>query len=167
MGRSPNDPYHFFELLRPPLVPYIIALVWTVIGVSYNAAALIQPIFTVASAFVFFLLLKEMFGLKPAFIGSLLLLVAPEIFFWTNQILVHGEVLFFMITAYYFLWRGVHGRGRYSLPIGWRCSGACDTDTLYGCPACSSFPSNITPGLGRIVQKTKGSILGLMLASWS
>jgi len=117
MGRTPNDPYHFFELLRPPLVPYIIALVWAVTGVSYNAAALIQPIFTVASAFVFFLLLKEMFGLKPAFIGSLLLLVAPEIFFWTNQILVHGEVLFFMITAYYFLWRGVHGRGRYSLQL--------------------------------------------------
>ncbi|HKM51076.1 MAG TPA: glycosyltransferase family 39 protein [Candidatus Bathyarchaeia archaeon] len=117
MGRSPNDPYHFFELLRPPLLPCIIALVWTVTGISYNAAALIQPIFTVASAFVFFLLLKEMFGLKPAFIGSMLLLVAPEIFFWTNQILVHAEVLFFMIIAYYFLWRGVNGKGRYSLQL--------------------------------------------------
>ena len=117
MGRSPNDTYHFFELLRPPLLPYMIALVWGVTGISYDVAALIQPIFTVASAFAFFLLLKEMFGLKPAFIGSLFLLVAPEVFFWTNQILVHAEVLFFMITAYYFLWRGIHGKGRYSLQL--------------------------------------------------
>jgi 4-amino-4-deoxy-L-arabinose transferase-like glycosyltransferase len=117
MGGGPYDPYRFFELLRPPLFPYTIALVWTFTGVSYYAAAFIQPILTVASAVVFFLWLKDMFGLKPAFVGSLLLLVAPEIFFWTNQILVHGEVMFFMVTAVYFLWRGIHVGGRYDLPL--------------------------------------------------
>lgn len=107
----------FFELLRPPAFPYIISLIWHFTGVSYFAAAYISPIYTIASAFIFYLLLKKMFGLKPAFVGGLLLAIAPEVFLWTNQILVHGEVLFFIVAAVYFLWRGIQNNDKYSLPL--------------------------------------------------
>ncbi len=112
-GRAPYDPYHFFELLRPPLFPYNISVLWLVTGVNYDVAAIVQPVFTVAAAYVFFLLMKRMFGVKPALVGGLFLLAAPVVFFWTNQILVHGEDLFFLITAVYLLWRGINGEAKY------------------------------------------------------
>jgi hypothetical protein len=113
LGRGPYDPHHFFELLRPPLFPLTIAQVWLGTGVNYDAAAIIQPIFTAAAAYVFFLLMKRLFGVKPALVGSLFLLSAPVVFLWTNQILVHGEDLFFLITAVYLLWRGINGEAKY------------------------------------------------------
>jgi hypothetical protein len=113
LGRLPYDPYHFFELLRPPLFPLTIAQLWLGTGVNYAAAAIIQPVFTVAAAYVFFLLMKRMFGVKPALVGSLFLLSAPVVFLWTNQILVHGEDLFFLVTAVYLLWRGINGEAKY------------------------------------------------------
>ena len=115
-GRSPFDPYHFFELLRPPLFPLNISLLWLGAGVNYDVATIVQPVFTVAAAYVFFLLMKRMFGVKPALVGSLFFLAVPVVFLWTNQILVHGEDLFFLITAVYLLWRGTNGEAKY-LPL--------------------------------------------------
>lgn len=109
----PPDPYHFFELLRPPFVPYLISLIWRVTGENYDVATLVQPTFTVAAAYVLFLLLKEMFNLKSAVVGSLLLSVAPTVFYWTNEILVHGVAMFFLTLAIYFLWCGIERDERF------------------------------------------------------
>ena len=103
------DPYIFFEILRPPLVPYLINLVWSITGENIYVAEIIQPIFAVVGAGVLYSLLKRMFGYKPALIASLYLLSIPELFLTTNLILVHGEGLFFLTASVYLLWRAVKG----------------------------------------------------------
>jgi len=113
----PLDAYHFFEILRPPAFPFIISLVWRITGESYAAAAVLNPIFAVGGAYVFFLLLKNMFGLKEGVVGSLLLMASLEVFVWTNQILVHGVGMFFMILSVYIFWLAIAGRGTYYFPL--------------------------------------------------
>jgi hypothetical protein len=114
LGRGPYELYSSsVELLRPPLFPYIISLLWRVTGVNYYTADVVQPVFTVAAAYVFFLLLRRMFGPKPALVGSILLLASPVVFQWTDRILVHGVGLFFIVTSFYFLYRGINGEPRY------------------------------------------------------
>ena len=103
------DPYIFFEILRPPLVPYLINLAWSVTGENIYIAEVLQPIFAVAGAAVLYSLLRRMFGYKPAFIASLYLLSIPELFVSTNLILVHGEGLFFVTASVYLLWRAIKG----------------------------------------------------------
>jgi len=115
LGRSP-DPYHFFELFRPPFLPYVISLIWRVTGENYDVATLVQPTFTVAAGYVLFLLLKEMFNLKSAVVASLLLSVAPTVFYWTNQILEGGVAMFFLTLAMYLLWLGIE-RNEHFLPL--------------------------------------------------
>jgi 4-amino-4-deoxy-L-arabinose transferase-like glycosyltransferase len=107
------DPYIFFEILRPPLVPYLIALTWGLAGENIYIAEALQPIFTVAGAGVLYLLLKRMFGYKPAFIAALFLLAIPEVFVNTNLILVHGEGLFFITASVYLLWRAINGKAEF------------------------------------------------------
>jgi len=107
------DPYIFFEILRPPLFPYVISILWKLFGENYYVAAAVQPIFTVAASYVCFLLVKRMFGFQSALVASLFMLVIPEVFLWTNHILVHGVDLLFITASIYFLWRGITGRPEY------------------------------------------------------
>ena len=46
-------------------------------------------------------------------VGSLLLSVAPTVFYWTNEILVHGVAMFFLTLAIYFLWCGIERDERF------------------------------------------------------
>jgi 4-amino-4-deoxy-L-arabinose transferase-like glycosyltransferase len=107
------DPYSYFELLRPPFVPYLISLLWTVTGENYSVAIVLQAIFTAAAGYVMFLLVKEILGVKAALIASLAMLVIPDLFMWTDGLLIHGEGLFFDTVAVYALWRGLHGHPEY------------------------------------------------------
>lgn len=116
INRPPNTPNHFFELLRPPFFPFLISLIWQITGENYDVATLIQPTFTVAGAYILFLLMKEMFNLKSAVVGSLLLLAAPVLFDQTNEILVHGVAMFFLTLALFLLWRGIERDERF-LPL--------------------------------------------------
>jgi len=105
-----------FELFRPPLVPYLISLIWGITGVSYGVATLVQPLFTVAGAYILFLMLKGMFNLKSAVVGCLLLSVAPIVFQWTDVIQVHGVGMCLLLLAIYLLWLGIRRSERF-LPL--------------------------------------------------
>ena len=110
-GYSPG-----FELFRPPLVPYLISLIWRITGVSYDAATLVQPLFAVAGAYVLFLMLKDMFNLKSAVVGCLLLSVAPIVFQWTDVIEVQCVGMCFLLLVVYMLWLGIRRSERF-LPL--------------------------------------------------
>lgn len=107
------DPYIFFEILRPPLVPYLINLAWSITGENIYIAEVIQPIFAIAGAAVLYSLLKRMFDAKLALIASLFLLSIPELFVSTNLILVHGEGIFFLTASLYLLWRALNGQDEF------------------------------------------------------
>ena len=108
--------FNLFVLLRPPLVPYLISLIWHITGISYDAATLVQPPFTVAAAYILFLLLQDMFNLKTAIVGCLLLSVAPILFLWTSTIEVQNVGMLFLLLAVYLLWLGIK-RSESFLPL--------------------------------------------------
>lgn len=98
------DQFSYFELLRPPLLPWLVALTWNVFGESYLAAAFIQPIFTVLAGLVLYLLIRKMFDWKTAMISFLVFLFNQELFETTNEVLTHGVELFFAMLCIFCAW---------------------------------------------------------------
>jgi len=99
------DPFSFFELLRPPLLPNIVSELWKVFGETYWITMSIQPIFTVAAGLVLYLVVREMFDWKTAMLSLFMFLFNPTVFKWTNQLLTHGVELFFVLLSIFFAWR--------------------------------------------------------------
>lgn len=100
--------FSFFELLRPPLLPFVISLVWLVFGESYPIVVPIQPIFTVLAALVLYVIMREMFDWKTAILSFFIFLFSPPVFVWSNELLTHGVQLLFALLSVFFAWR-THG----------------------------------------------------------
>jgi 4-amino-4-deoxy-L-arabinose transferase-like glycosyltransferase len=96
---------NYFEVLRPPLYPFIIAEIWQGLGENIVLAEAVSPIFTVASAWLLYLLLKEMFDARAGLIASVGFLLSPVVMFYTDQVLVHGLGVFFVALTAFSLWR--------------------------------------------------------------
>lgn len=110
----------YFEVLRPPLYPLMIAVVWTLLlGENYDAAAAIQPIFTFGAAVLLYFLVKERFDEKAGFVASVGFLLIPLVFFNTDRILVHGVGTFFVTLSVFCLWRAAR-----SSPVYYALAGA-------------------------------------------
>jgi 4-amino-4-deoxy-L-arabinose transferase-like glycosyltransferase len=107
------DPYVFFELFRPPAVPYLISIIWSATGENYFVAIALQPILTTLAAGVLYLLIKKMFDYKTASVASVLSLIVPTAFEDTNHVLVYGAVLLFITASFYFLWLAIKERPEY------------------------------------------------------
>jgi 4-amino-4-deoxy-L-arabinose transferase-like glycosyltransferase len=114
-GVAPNL---YFELLRPPLLPWLISVLWGVTGESSSVAAVVQPVFTVAAAVVLYRMGEEMFNERVGVFSASVFLITPLVFVWTNQILTHGIMLFFASAALYSLWRASSGRPKFYLLVG-------------------------------------------------
>lgn len=106
------DPFSFFELLRPPLLPYVISLLWSVLGESYLLVMPIQSIFTVLAGPILYIVVREMFDWKTAMLSLIIFLFNPVVFVWTDQLLTHGIQLVFTLLCIFFAWR------TYSDPAG-------------------------------------------------
>lgn len=110
------DPFIFYSLSTPPLLPYMISLVWHLTGENIFVAEAIQPVFVVAGAWILCALLKRMFNLKVGLVASLFFLAMPEVFAATNLITAQSVGSFLLISTMYLLWRGVKGEQEF-LPI--------------------------------------------------
>lgn len=96
---------NYFEVLRPPLYPLMISKIWWEFGENYILAVLVSPIFTVAAAALFCLLMKEMFDARTGLIASVGFLLSPIVMMNTDPVLVHGVGVFFVTASVYLLWR--------------------------------------------------------------
>jgi 4-amino-4-deoxy-L-arabinose transferase-like glycosyltransferase len=114
-GAAPNL---YFELLRPPLLPWLLSVLWGVTGESITVASIVQPLFTVAAAAVLYLMGKEMFNKRVGVFSASVFLITPLVFVWTNQILTHGVMVFFASVAVYSLWKATSGRPEFYLLVG-------------------------------------------------
>ncbi len=103
----------YFEVLRPPLLPFVVSLLWRITGESVAVASVVQPAFTVATGGLVYFWVRNMSGSGQAIFTALFLLLSPIPFFWTNQILTHGVGLFFSTLGAYSFWRAVNGSHRY------------------------------------------------------
>ena len=108
-----NDPYVFFELFRPPAIPYMISFIWHITGENYFVAIAMQPVLATLAAGALYLLIKRMFEYKTAFIASVLSLLIPTVFEDTNHVLVYSGVILFATASFYFLWVAIKERPEY------------------------------------------------------
>lgn len=96
---------NYFEVLRPPLLPFMILEIWQTFGEGIGKAAIISPIFTVAAGTLLYALVKEMFDARAGLIASAGFLLSPTIMTNTDLILVHGISVFFVTLTIFSLWR--------------------------------------------------------------
>jgi len=91
-----------YSPIRPPLISWIIAGVWSLTGENWIIIKYLMPIFTLAAGLVLYKHLKEYKGSLFAFGVTALTLLNPNVFFWSTQILTEGLSLFFLIMTLYF-----------------------------------------------------------------
>ena len=108
---------NYFEVLRPPLYPYVISRLWLITGENITLAKIASPIFTVASAALLYLLLKHMFNTGTGLIASVGFLLSPVIMQNTDAVLVHGMGVFFVTLVVFALWRA-RSQPKYYLVAG-------------------------------------------------
>jgi len=88
--------------IRPPMISWIIAGVWSLTGENWIIIKYLMPVFTLAAGLVLYKHLKEYKGIMFAFGVTALTFLNPNVFFWSTQILTEGLSLFFLIMTLYF-----------------------------------------------------------------
>ena len=91
------------EHYRPPLVSWIIAGVWAITGEDWIIVKWLQPIFTIGSGVVLYLLLRKYKGGLFAFGVTSLTMTQESIFLATGYIQPEGMALFFLVITIYLL----------------------------------------------------------------
>lgn len=100
------DPLGYFELLRPPLLPFIVSLIWGISGENYQIVAPIQAICTVSAGVLLYMIIREMFDGGTALLSFLVFIFcSPEAFAVTNELLAHGIDLLFVLVCIYCAWK--------------------------------------------------------------
>jgi 4-amino-4-deoxy-L-arabinose transferase-like glycosyltransferase len=108
----------YFEILRPPFYPFMISLLWRLAGENYDLALAVTPAFTVGAAALLYMLIRERFDTKAALIASIGFSLLPEAFVDTDRIFVHGVGAFFLVLAFFSLWRATRSSPRYYVIVG-------------------------------------------------
>ena len=88
--------------IRPPLISWIIAGVYSLTGENWIIIKYLMPVFTLAAGLVLYKHFKEYKGSMFAFGVTALTLLNPYVFFWSTQILTEGLSLFFLVMTLYF-----------------------------------------------------------------
>jgi 4-amino-4-deoxy-L-arabinose transferase-like glycosyltransferase len=91
------------EAYRPPLISWIIAGIWSVLGENWVLAKYVQMIFTVGAGVLLYLILRTTKGSLFALGVTVPTMLNPQIFFWSTQILTEGLSLFFLVLTLFCL----------------------------------------------------------------
>lgn len=112
---------NYFEVLRPPLYPYVISGLWGISGEDIAFARTLSPMFAVAAATLLFFLLKDMFNLETGLVASVGFLLSPVITDNTDAVLVHGLGVFLVTLVVFALWK-TRLQPSYYLIAGFACA---------------------------------------------
>jgi 4-amino-4-deoxy-L-arabinose transferase-like glycosyltransferase len=88
---------------RPPLISWIIAGIWSILGEDWILAKYVQMLFTVGAGVLLYLTLRAAKGSLFALGVTVLTMLNPQIFFWSTQIITEGFSLFFLTLTLYCL----------------------------------------------------------------
>jgi 4-amino-4-deoxy-L-arabinose transferase-like glycosyltransferase len=88
---------------RPPLISWIIAGIWSILGEDWILAKYVQMMFTVGAGVLLYLTLRAAKGSLFALGVTVLTMLNPQIFFWSTQIITEGFSLFFLTLTLYCL----------------------------------------------------------------
>jgi 4-amino-4-deoxy-L-arabinose transferase-like glycosyltransferase len=92
-----------YPTTRAPLISWIIAGVWMIIGENWIIINYLMPIFTLGAGILLYMVLRKRKGSLFAFGVSALTMLNPQVFFWSTHILTESLSLFFLILSLYFL----------------------------------------------------------------
>lgn len=91
------------QTYRPPLISWIIAGIWSVLGENWILAKYVQMLFTVGAGVLLYLILRTGKGSLFALGVTVPTMLNPQIFFWSTQILTEGLSLFFLVLTLFCL----------------------------------------------------------------
>jgi 4-amino-4-deoxy-L-arabinose transferase-like glycosyltransferase len=91
-----------FEIYRPPLISWIIAAVWGVIGENWQNVKYLSAPFAVGSAAILYLILRSKKGAPFALGVATLTMMSPLVFFYSTQLYTETLSLFFLLATLYF-----------------------------------------------------------------
>jgi hypothetical protein len=91
------------EHYRPPLISWIIAGVWSITGEDWVIVKWVQPIFTIGSGVVLYLLLRKFKRGLFAFGVTTLTMTQESVFLATGYIQPEGMALLFLVLTIYLL----------------------------------------------------------------
>ena len=94
----------FWEILRAPLLPFLISPL-ALFGASPKAYITFSVLISILSIIVTYFVAKEFFGEKAGVLSALILAVVPLHIYWSPQ--VYTEILgsLFVLGCVYFLWK--------------------------------------------------------------
>ncbi len=94
----------FWEILRAPLLPFLISPL-TLFGASPKAYVTFSVLISILSIIVTYFVAREFFGEKAGVLSALIIAVVPLHIFWSPQ--VYTEILgsLFVLGCVYFLWK--------------------------------------------------------------
>lgn len=93
----------YSEGFRFPLLGYILAAVWAVTGESVIVAKAAMIFFTLANAFVFYLICRRYFKEDMSLLLTVMMSVSSEFLFWGFRVYADVMSVFFTLLAFYFL----------------------------------------------------------------
>ncbi len=91
------------EAFRPPLYPFLLAILYFIFGFSIKLAYLFNLLLTVASAFVIYEIARRCWNDVAAVLSSFLFFSFSELVFWSTKALVEPLEIFF-VSLFLFLW---------------------------------------------------------------
>lgn len=94
---------YLFENFRSPLLSWLIAGVWKFTGIDFNYIKWLSCVFTIFSAIVLYLIVKNTKNALFAFIITLLFLINPSVFQYTTDLYTESLSLFFLLLIIYFM----------------------------------------------------------------
>jgi hypothetical protein len=106
LARNLLNAQPLYEFFRPLVLPILIALTWSLIGVNYEAPNLLPLLFTVGAAWILYSLIKATKGRNLALLTMLVFLLAAPIMLWTDFLLPHSLSVFFVLLAVWLLNKG-------------------------------------------------------------
>jgi Gpi18-like mannosyltransferase len=106
MGKNVAEgkiPYREFNFVHPPLQIYILALMFRLFGASLSVAKILPLISSSLSAFLVYLISKELYKEKTALLSLTLFILTPAFLAFSDQGYGMWESLFFVLLSTYFV----------------------------------------------------------------
>jgi hypothetical protein len=91
-----------FEIYRPPLISWITAGVWAVIGEDWRNVKYLSAFLGIGSAPILYFTLRGEKGSLFALGTTVLTMMSPQLFFYSTQLYTETLSLFFLLATLYF-----------------------------------------------------------------
>lgn len=96
---------------RPPLLPYILAGLYSIVGYSFTASRLLMIVIGSTLPLLVFVLADRTFGRRTAILAGAISAVWPEFLLYSNTLYTEGLLVPLVILQFVFLFRFADGRG--------------------------------------------------------